>query len=120
VVLCAVVLDICARTSTVRGRTDDRLAAVAAAVADIGTVGGVERIVCVADAAETNVSPQAPALDPEAAIPHSIVDGHSACVAEKECHGGKRGKEHVNGDLHLGAYEATAESVTKKTWSSES
>ena len=96
------VLDVFGRTSTVRGGTDDGLAVDAAAVTDIGTVVGVERIVSVADAAETNVSPQAPALDPEAAIPQSIVDRHGACVAEKEYHGRKRGKEHVDGDLHRG------------------
>jgi hypothetical protein len=77
------VLDICARASTVLGWTDDGLPILTTTVAVIGAEVGVERIGSIADAAETDGSPQAVASNTETTIRQSILDCYSACVAEK-------------------------------------
>jgi hypothetical protein len=96
-----VVLDICARASTVRGWTDDGVAILTTAVAVIGAEVGVERIGSIVDAAETDGSPQAAASNTETTIRQSILDRYSACVAEKQCHSGNEGEEHVGREVHL-------------------
>lgn len=81
--------------------TNDAFAVSATAVAVCGTVVGVEAVVGIADAAQANRSPQAPALDAESAVFQGIFDWHGEGVTEGEGHSEDEGEKQVDGELHL-------------------
>jgi hypothetical protein len=95
------VRDIRTRARTILVRTDDGFAVSATAIAAFGAVVGVECVVGVTDAAETNICPQRPALDAEPASFEGTFEWHGECVPEEECHGRDDGKEQIGGELHL-------------------
>lgn len=102
-VLCAMVLDICGRASTILDWTDDDLAILPTTVAVIGGVIGVEQRVkrrrCGRDQ-WTSTSAHTGQL--KLRSPRVLPSGTAPVLPEKECHGGNKGEERIDRDLHLG------------------